>query len=64
MDDGDTFEVEKVLDKRIVEGKVEYFLKWKNYSSNHNTWEPQENLNCVELVSKFEHGRIKRVLGK
>ena len=48
------YEVEKIMDRRIVRGKKEYLIKWKGYPESQSTWEPNSHLTYIqELVKKF-----------
>ncbi|KAH8349094.1 hypothetical protein KR084_005680, partial [Drosophila pseudotakahashii] len=47
------FLVESVVDRRIVNGRTEYYLKWEGYPHSENSWEPAENLDCDDLIANY-----------
>ena len=49
------FEVEKILNKRMIREKEKFLVRWKGYMAEEDTWESRENLeNAKELVEEFE----------
>merc|ERR1711981_789661 len=48
------YEVEQIDDDRVVKGKKQYFIKWHNFPVSDNTWEPEENLDCPDLIARYE----------
>ncbi|MEQ2231806.1 hypothetical protein ILYODFUR_004432 [Ilyodon furcidens] len=47
------FDAECILNKRLRKGKLEFLVKWRGWSSKHNSWEPQENILDPRLLAAF-----------
>ncbi|KYM98068.1 PREDICTED: chromobox protein homolog 5-like [Cyphomyrmex costatus] len=48
------FEVERVIEVRFKKnGTKEFLIRWKGFGASDDTWEPERNLNCPELIAKF-----------
>lgn len=52
--DDRVYAAEKIMKKRVRSGKAEYLVKWKGWSTRHNTWEPEENILDIRLIDIFE----------
>uniref|UniRef100_A0A3P9KK52 Chromo domain-containing protein n=1 Tax=Oryzias latipes TaxID=8090 RepID=A0A3P9KK52_ORYLA len=51
----DVYEVERIIDMRVEEGEVLYRVRWKNYCSDDDTWEPEAHLeDCREVLLTFK----------
>ena len=59
--DDDTYEVDKIMEKRTRMGRTEYRIRWKGYHSSDDTWEPTENLNCPTKVKEFNRRRTNNL---
>ena len=55
IDREEKYKVEKILNKRKVQGKDRFLVWWKGYTAEADIWEGRENLeNAKELVKEFE----------
>ena len=63
MSDGEFYNIDKILDRRIINGKYQYKIKWEGYPMSQSTWEPLKNLEtAIELVE--EYNRIHPITEK
>ena len=64
VDDVEEYEVESIVDSKLVRGKLRYLIKWAGYPERHHwTWEPVENLtHANDAIVKFhqEHPSAPR----
>ncbi|KRX03005.1 Chromo domain protein [Pseudocohnilembus persalinus] len=55
----DLYEIEKILEKKLINHEYKYKVKWKGYSESECTWEPRENLieggdETKNMLARFE----------
>ncbi|XP_037046262.1 uncharacterized protein LOC119081437 [Bradysia coprophila] len=48
------WEVEQIVGVKKVKGESrQYLIRWKGYGEKHDSWESEEQLNCPDLIKKF-----------
>ncbi|CAG7837745.1 unnamed protein product [Allacma fusca] len=56
VQEADEYAVERIVDKKVVDGEVQYFIKWQGWPEDSNTWEPIEHLgNCHMMIQSYEN---------
>merc|ERR1712039_698043 len=56
------YEVEYIENDRMNNGKKEYYVKWRNFPVSDNTWEPEENLDCANIIQNYEDAKLDSLL--
>ena len=54
-DDPSVYSAERILRKRLRNGKPQYFVKWAGYPEREGTWEPEEHLHDPRLLQEFNN---------
>lgn len=50
------YEVQELIDKKEINGKIYYKVYWKGYPIEDSTWEEFENLfDCMQLINDYEN---------
>jgi hypothetical protein len=53
-DQYEEYEVEKILDSRIKNKKLEYYVDWKGYGIAERSWQSEEDVkNSSKLIDEF-----------
>lgn len=58
------YEVEAIVKHKIERGKTSFLIRWKNYDSSGDTWEPERSLSCPEIISKYKEEHMKDATSK
>ena len=53
------FNVERIVDEQIIEGVLKYCVKWENFHSSENTWEPRESLKHLIKFKEYTEEKAK-----
>ena len=53
IDGEEEWVVEEILDSKLVNRKLHYLVKWKDFGVEHDSWEPRENVHAPDLVADF-----------
>jgi len=65
FDDEEEYEVESILDSRLHRGELQYLVKWKNFTDDHNEWldKISNTEHLKDLIQDF-HVRFPDAVGK
>ena len=53
IDGEEEWVVEDILDSKLINWKLRYLVKWKDFGIEHNSWEPRENVHVPDIITDF-----------
>lgn len=56
------YSIGAILNKRLHNGRTEYLVKWKDYPSSYDSWEPKQSLkDAWDMVDEFEENEARQI---
>jgi hypothetical protein len=53
VDGEEEWTVEELLDSKVINRKLRYLVKWKDFGIEQNPWEPRDNVHAPDLIADF-----------
>ena len=53
VDGEEEWEVEEILDSRVLRNRLKFLVKWKGFGREDNSWEDSSDVHAPELVQEF-----------
>lgn len=51
--DEDVFEVQEILQHKMMKKKRHFLVRWKGYDSSDDSWVPETRLNCQKILKSY-----------
>jgi hypothetical protein len=57
-EDETEYEIEHLVDHKVLDGKDHYLVRWKGYDQDEDTWEKGEDLEdgAAEMIADYHKG--------
>lgn len=47
------YEVQKLIDHKIIKRQRHFLIRWKGYDSSEDSWVPESQLNCPKILKSY-----------
>ncbi|XP_004536439.1 ABC transporter F family member 4 isoform X2 [Ceratitis capitata] len=51
----EVYEVKDIVGQKVEHGVTYYLIRWKGYTKEDDTWEPEDTLSCPDIIEKFKN---------
>ncbi|XP_034489625.1 M-phase phosphoprotein 8 [Drosophila innubila] len=58
--EGTEFEVEAIIGHKTKRGESFFLVRWKGYGKDADSWEPEAELNCDDLIEEYRKAGSKK----
>ncbi|XP_036222161.1 M-phase phosphoprotein 8 isoform X3 [Bactrocera oleae] len=53
--DEEVYEVKDIVGHKIEHGVTYYLIRWKGYTKDDDTWEPEDTLSCPDIIERYKN---------
>uniref|UniRef100_A0A034VKJ4 Chromobox protein-like protein 3 n=1 Tax=Bactrocera dorsalis TaxID=27457 RepID=A0A034VKJ4_BACDO len=53
--DEEVYEVKDIVGHKVEHGVTYYLIRWKGYTKDDDTWEPEDTLSCPDIIERYQN---------